>query len=214
MWLLTKSVAESNETEMSDYRSESSFGTEKSLGAKPAQSRKCTFHRKTRNHSRTFWSSNLLLFLGPFLYFMVNITSRTITGMESQKQDRWLIHVWVLFILTKSSGWEVGGLDSVCPFLSLYTHTHSHSITPSRVLLVWIPTGVYITAQRSVWHANHPLLWAAFLLGMTQFPRVPVTISPGREQELCCFKADRLKGLSLTTVVPCGIEQAEVEGYL
>jgi len=81
-------VAESNETEMSDYRSESSFGTEKSLGAKPAQSRKCTFHRKTRNHSRTFWSSNLLLFLGPFLYFMVNITSRTITGMESQKQDR------------------------------------------------------------------------------------------------------------------------------
>ena len=104
---------------MSDYRTESSFGTEKSLGAKPAQSRKCTFHRKTRNHSRTLWSSNLLLFLGHFLYFMVNITPRTITGMESQKQDRWLIHVWVLFILTKSSEWEVGGLDSVCPFLYL-----------------------------------------------------------------------------------------------
>ena len=41
-----------------------------------------------------------------------------------------------------------------------------------------------------------------------------MTTSSGREQELCCFKADRLKGLSLTTVVPCGIEQAEVEGYL
>ena len=36
-----------------------------------------TFHRKTRNHYRKFWSSsNLLQFLGPFLDGLVNIHSQ------------------------------------------------------------------------------------------------------------------------------------------